>query len=292
MNSTPAIHTLWTAPHAARDPGRDGYRMPLAELLTLVLSVRSWQEFHGPVHLYTDERGLAAVASAGLDGIYDRLCVSLDGIDTKAIDPIVYYTGAKLVALAAETAPVAMLDLDLYLRRPVPIGAGFTFAHWELANSAIYPPPELVPGALPFLDVPVPPRACNTAVAVFVDEAHRAAFVRAALSFMEHNASPADLHPTSMPAFCEQRLVLIEAIRARTPVAPVVDTMWDSQACAWVGPPPVDAFHHTWFHKRWLASDRKLYASYCRKLLDQLRERYPADCERVQSIPCVRSLEP
>lgn len=230
----------------------------------------------------------ATLDALGLLDLYDEVRPSLQAVDPVAVDPVIYYTGGKIVALAAEDAPVAMVDLDLFLREPLPLGtADFLFAHWETTDSDTYPAADRLPGAQRFIDgaPPLPERACNTAVAVFGDERHLRAFTDAALSFMDGNADPGDLPPVALPAFCEQRLVLREAARLGIRVAPVMPGMWNSRDSVWIGPSPEKYFHHTWHHKRSLANYHRHRDAYCLRLLVELALRYPGEIPRLRRIP-------
>ncbi|MEU6077260.1 hypothetical protein [Micromonospora sp. NPDC047074] len=284
----PAFHTLWTAPSRAR-----GARHEFApwEIVTTVLSVRSWQRFHGPVRLHTDHDGARLLDGLGLLDIYADVTEDLSGIDPGDIDPVVYYTGGKLVALAAERAPVAMLDLDLFLVRPVDTArADFVFAHRERANGDIYPPLDRLPGADRIAGTP-PDWAANTALAVFNDDRHRAAFTATAARFMRGNADPAGCAPVALPAFCEQRLVLVEADRLGLTCAPVIPAVWDPLLRDWSGDTSGVPFRHTWFRKRVLAGDPAWQDRYVRQLVTVLGRHWPADLDRLAAIaPLARAV--
>ncbi|WP_439427671.1 hypothetical protein [Micromonospora sp. LA-10] len=279
----PAFHTLWTAPGRARS---DHHTIPPWEVVTILLSVRSWQRFHGPVRLHTDAHGAHVLDRLGLLDLYADVDTALDGIDPGEIDPVVYFTGGKLVALSAERAPVAMLDLDLFLLAPLALGgADFVFAHKEFARGDVYPPVERLPGADRVVaGVPVRDWAANTAVAVFHDDAHRAAFTDAAMRFMRGNAAPAGLNPVALPAFCEQRLVLVEADRLGLSHAAVVPAVWDPPRRGWSGDTAGGPFHHTWIRKRMLAHDRTYRARYLLRLVTEVARHYPADLDRLAPI--------
>ncbi|MEU7714932.1 DUF6734 family protein [Micromonospora chalcea] len=286
MNSSPvaevpAFHTLWTAPSRARGVA---YEFTPWEVVTAVLSVRSWQRFHGPVRLYTDDAGAHQLDRLGLLDLYADVSTDLDDVTPYDVDPVVYYTGGKLVALAAERAPVAMLDLDLFLLSSVDTTcADFVFAHVERATGDIYPPLERLPGTDRVAGTP-PDLAANTALAVFNNERHRAAFTTAARTFMRGNADPAGCAPVALPAFCEQRLVLCEAERLGLSYAPVTPAVWDPRERAWSGDTRRAPFHHTWIRKRLLARDPLRQARYVRRLVTEVARNWPADLDRLTAL--------
>ncbi len=276
----PAFHTLWTAPSRARSLD---HTVPSWEVVTILLSARSWQRFHGPVRLHTDEHGAEVLDRLGLLDLYDGVDTSLEAVDPGEIDPVVYFTGGKLVALAAERAPVAMLDLDLFLLSPLELtGADFVYAHREFARGDVYPPLTRLPGAQrAAAGVPARDWAANTAVAVFHDEAHRAAFTAAAMRFMRGNADPLDLDPVALPAFCEQRLVLVEADRLGRSTAAVVPAVWDPPRRGWSGSTAGAPFHHTWVRKRLLPYDAPQRERYLLRLVREVAQHHPEDLHRL-----------
>ncbi|MEU9510045.1 hypothetical protein AB0D32_27620 [Micromonospora sp. NPDC048170] len=277
----PAFHTLWTAPSRAQGATHE---FAPWEIVTTVLSVRSWQRFHGPVGLHTDHDGARLLDRLGLLDLYADVAEDLSGIAADDIDPVVYYTGGKLVALAAERAPVAMLDLDLFLLRAVDTTrADFVFAHRERANGDIYPPLDRLPGAGRVTGTP-PDWAANTSLAVFNDDRHRAAFTATAARFMRGNADPAGCDPVALPAFCEQRLVLLEADRLGLTCAPVIPAVWDPQRRDWSGDTTGVPFRHTWFRKSMLAIDPVWQARYVRQLVTEVSRHWPADLDRLAAI--------
>ncbi|WP_174514468.1 hypothetical protein [Streptacidiphilus jiangxiensis] len=256
----------------------------------------AWRRLHGPVELATDSLGAAWFREQGLDVLYDRIDTDLDELDDLALDPVVYFTGGKYLAVRRRTAPFALLDLDLYLRRPLPglDGKGFVFAHWESVGNAVYPEPaELLGrsgadlGGMRF-DTP----ATNMAVAAFLDEEHRAAFAEAALGYALANGGPAPLHPVARAAFAEQRLAPAVARRLGTPLRPAGDGFWLVEEERWDGPAPVELFHHTWNLKAVLRNVPDLRAGYTRQLIEELLWRHPESLDLLLRVPALAALAP
>jgi hypothetical protein len=290
-----ALHVNWTSPHRhglerlrgrVKDPA---YRLPAAELVTLVHGVLAWRAFHGPVELVTDTPGATYAKEQGLDALYDRVDTSLDELESVDLDPLVYSTGAKIVAAGGRPAPFAILDTDLYLRRPLELDPhdGFVFAHWETADGEVYPPVDRVPNLAgadlsPWVfDTP----AANMAISVFLDEEHRAAYTAAATAYAVGNSGPADAHPVVRAVFAEQRLAPAVARALGVDVRPVSERTWLTATREWDGPDHAPLFHHTWTFKDDLRKIPELQPAYLRFLLEELLWRFPAAREVLDRTP-------
>ena len=111
------IHIHSTAPSRAQKPD---YRPSCLEVSSMVLSALLWRKNCGTIKLYTDSVFYAYLVSNGLTELWDG------GIDTETIDTIpssvnqtVFWAAAKLFALQHATAPVAMVDCDLFFWRDI-----------------------------------------------------------------------------------------------------------------------------------------------------------------------------
>ncbi|MCC5578785.1 hypothetical protein IMZ11_24460 [Microtetraspora sp. AC03309] len=295
----PAAHVAWTGPHRAglrrhRDRAlEDGpYGLPVEEILTSVHSVRAWRAFHGGVELITDELGAAYAAGQGLDALYDRVDTALDGLDTLDVDPLLYFAAGKSYAATLRAAPFAIVDTDLYLRRPLSglARGGFVFAHWESTGNAVYPPVDEVPNQAGadlsrwIFDTP----AANMAVSVFLDDVHRATYAEAAMAFMTGNAGPSETDPIVRQTFAEQRLAPAVARALGIDPRPVTGRFWVVEAESWDGPSYAALFHHTWNQKRWLRQFPELRPAYWRYLLEDLLWRFPDTYDLLLSIPALK----
>ncbi|MFE9427307.1 hypothetical protein ACFYNO_30545 [Kitasatospora sp. NPDC006697] len=307
MTDLTALHVNWTGPfraglrRAREGGGRRVYGFPPEEVLSCVHSALAWREHHGPIELVTDELGAAWCREQGLAGLYERIDTGLDALDGMDLDPVVWFTGAKYLAVRDRPAPFVLLDTDLYLRRPLAGldrgGAqrkGFWFAHWESVDNAVYPPPEELPNRAGadlsrwLFDTP----ATNMAIAAFLDEDHRAGFAQAALGFALGNGGPAPGEPVARPAFAEQRLAPAVARTLGVPLHPVAEGFWLVEEERWDGPAPVADFHHIWNLKAALRRHPELHGPYLRQLLAELLWRFPDTAGLLARIPALAGLRP
>lgn len=280
-----AMHVLWSAPfdHGLTRHGqpRTGYEVPVAEIVTAIHSVFAWRAFHGDVELYADPRAAELLSRYGLADLYSRINTAcLDAIDVVAFDPFVYYTLAKVFALIDADRPIAILDMDLYLRQPIRgLGceAEFVFSHYESVCNDVYPP---------LVDLPDPNHvvnpsweeslsATNTSIAYFGSDSHRRAFARSALAFCRHNNEHLGLHRDVRPAFAEQRISHFEAVSLGVSCRPVAPTTWLLDEGRWSEGSPNRFFHHTWLRKGRMARDSQYAAAYLIRQVGALLGRFP-----------------
>jgi hypothetical protein len=283
----PGIHAYWAAPKL-REAARQGWDetdlrdfpvLPTEELITAVFSALTWQKLHGPVTLFADSRTIEFLDQHGVLPVYDAVRhAEVDGIDQQRFDPQLYFSLVKFVALGASRAPVAIVDLDLFPRAPLPpfCAKRFLFAHFETLGCEVYPP---------FADLPNPNRvelpgwtddlpACNTALAVFTSQAHLDHFVGLAMAFMVDNNDHAPLHPGARPMFAEQRLAPYTALRHGMALTPLTNSVWDTGRAEWTQGAPEDVFHHTWHRKRYF-SRQTTRDRYCAQLVGELLHEFP-----------------
>ncbi|MDX6739389.1 hypothetical protein [Actinocorallia sp. A-T 12471] len=280
----PALHVNWTSPYR-HGLGRHGdlaaraYRLPPEEIVTTVHSALAWRRHHGPIGLLTDSLGASYAKEQGIDALYDDVDAALDDLDAVDLDPLVYSTGAKIHAAALRRAPFAIIDTDLYLRRPLalPEGVGFVFAHWEDLDPVIYPDVADVPNhagadlARWTFDTP----AANMAISVFRDDAHRAAYAEAGMAYAVGNAGPYDGDVHVRAVFAEQRLAPAVARTLGTELRPATERFWLGGREAWDGPDHTDLWHHTWHLKAQLRTFAELRPVYLRYLVEDLLWRFP-----------------
>jgi hypothetical protein len=294
--TVPALHVNWTGPHRAglrrhRDRVLESgpYGLPAEEIITCVHSALAWRSFHGDVELVTDELGASYFAGQGLDALYDRVDTTLEALDELEIEPLLYFAAGKSYAASLRTAPFAILDTDLYLRRPLDLRRGFVFAHWESVDNAIYPPVLQVPNDSGLdlsrwvFDTP----ATNMSISVFLDDRHRAEYAAASLSFMTGNAGASDADPIARQTFAEQRLAPAVARTLGVELRPVTGRFWIVETQDWDGPSHAPLFHHTWNQKRMLRLFPELRPAYWRYLLEDLLWRFPDSYDLLASIPAL-----
>lgn len=254
VNWTVARKILW------RSYG-EGYVMDPHEIVTSIHSALSWNKFHGPIDMVTDDEGAAWLEDSGLAELYRFIDVdTLASVDPKVYDPSVYPTLAKWLGPKCFDSPVAILDTDFYLKKPV-VGLGhedFIFTHLETVGNFLYPPATLIPdvnGAIdPEWDFTLP--AANTSFAYFGSNLHRESFVQKALQYSRCNNEESELDYWVRPLFAEQRISIFEARRLGISYRPLIDAAWSPTERKWSRPVPDDVYHHTWGAADRIVSDR------------------------------------
>lgn len=274
----PGIHANWTAPRGS------GEVLRTEELITMVLSALTWRRFHGPITLFADSRTVDFLGEREMLDIYHEVrTAEIDAIDPRQFSPELYFNLSKLVALRASTAPVAVIDLDLFLRRPLPrIGPNdFVFAHYELPNSAAYPPLSQLPNPnrVEFPGWQDSSLVCNTALAAFGSQRHLDDFLDLAMAYIAGNNQDAPVDHVARLLFAEQRLAPYTAHRNGVELTPLSDSAWDNRQFRWGRGEPGPAFHHTWHRKRLFPSDRTR-DRYCVRLVRELLATFP-EAERL-----------
>jgi hypothetical protein len=287
MHGIRGLHVNWTLPRKIRrDSDATGYVPGPDEIVTSIHSALSWNKFHGPIDMSTDDDGAAWLEHSGLADLYRTIEVGpLQSIDPGIIDPLVYPTLGKVVALESATSPVAFLDTDFYLMRPA-VGlesAGFVFTHFETVDNFVYPPAMLVPDANGAIDAAwdftLP--AANTSFAFFGSNHHRNAFVEKAMSYSRCNNLESDLYPWVRPCFAEQRISVFEASRLGVYYRPLVEAVWSPSQRRWAGRVVRDLYHHTWSDKDRILTDPGFARFFIDLQVAELLRQFPSARSRV-----------
>lgn len=285
-----AFHANWTAPARTRAGFHpESYAVEDFEILTTTLSALVWRRWNGSIRLYTDALGASWYEHHGLLALWDR------GIDVETLEhhgrdiqPASFWSAGKLLALARESAPCAMIDTDFIVWRPLSeMGlngsghAGVTLVHREDLSPEVYLPARHLKVAPDYRFDPAwdwNEPACNAAFVIFHDDGLRRGYVGEALRFMEGNRELA-LEAVSQAVFAEQRLLAMCAksrgIRIHALLAPGAD--WDAQPY----------FTHVWGAKEELRRNEDERRKFCRACLDRLARDFPDWLPVVASIPSV-----
>jgi hypothetical protein len=301
----PAVHVNWTGPHRKgwrrqglgfKEETERPYELPAEELVTTVHSILAWRDHHGPIHLVTDDLGASFAADQNLAALYDRVDDSLNELDRLDIAPLLHPTAGKMYAAALRPAPFAVLDTDLYIRRPLDLGGGhgFGFAHWETVDNAVYPDPLTLP-APEGTDVHTrkyDTLAANMAITLFFDDRHREEYARAALQFLTGNSAAYDGLSMARALFAEQRVAPAVAQAMGLELRPVTDRLWRVDEGLWDGPSYATLFHHTWHQKHVLRQFPELRPAYLRYLLEDLLWRYPDSYGILLGVPALTPYHP
>lgn len=208
----------------------------------MVLSALLWRKNCGTIKLFTDNVFLSFLVKNGLTELWDG------GIDTDTIDNIpmsvnqkVFWAAAKLFALNDATAPVAMVDHDLFFWKNICEDMGMdrlTVLHKEDFWDC-YVPKELLGTPPDYLfddhwDWEQYP--CNTAFAFFPDNQFKKKYTQEAIRFMTNNPG-ADARPSSQMVFAEQRILPMCAKLDGVSIRTLIDNPFDEKN---------DIFTHLW----------------------------------------------
>ncbi len=263
-----AIHINHTAPFMKRN-GQDKYECEDFELLTTALSALKWREHNGTIKMVTDDEGYKYYSDNGLLPLWD--VVSRELLDMPALDPGMFWAGAKLYALSREEAPVAVMDTDFIVWAPIAFDnlGDITVIHREPLYKDIYPDVssfKMKEGYTfdPAWDLSEEP--ANTAFYVIKNEAFKDCYIRSALDFME-NAMPCEDSLTYM-VFAEQRLLAMCAKKNGIEV----DSFSSPERLFKDGE---RYFTHTWGMKQQMRDRSELRYDFCMRCAKRLERDFP-----------------
>ena len=257
------IHILSTSPSCCRG---ERFSPQFFEVESCVLSALLWKKFNGPIKLYTDDAGLDYMKSVGLASLWDIINVDTLNSIAKDIDQKVFWAGAKLYALRAESAPVAMIDTDLFIWKDISSYCNHkklvTLHREDLIEC--YPPIEGLNVAEGYsfkdwMDWTVKP--CNTAFAFFSDEYFKSFYVDEAIRFMKGNNNPST-YASSQMVFAEQRLLSMCAKHYGIVINTLIEDPYDTKN---------ELFTHLWGAKGIARDNRKQRKRLERALLEKIK---------------------
>ena len=263
---TKGIH-IWSTAPGEKKRGGNPYAPAYFELVCLALSALMWRKLNGPIKFYTDTEAFTWFQLHDLLDIWDG------GVDTEALDSIprsinqeIFWAGSKLFALRAETAPVAMVDTDLIIWKPLEdlLDGPLTVLHREEILDC-YIPMECLkkrPGYQfdPQWDWTVKP--CNTAFAYFGDDAFKKQYVDKAIDFMTDN-SVYPMEMVSQMVFAEQRLLAMEARKESIRINALIKDPFEEDNTL---------FTHLWGAKQIARSNPEQCEILVRAMMNKIRE--------------------
>lgn len=159
--------------------------------------------------------------SIGFEGIWDSISVCVPD-DLEGVDPMMFWAGAKLLALREVNAPVVMIDTDFVAWKNPEFGAEIIAAHRENLSDGIYPPLSFFRTRghiLPDFSEEVLP--LNTAFLYIPDNDFKEFYTSQAIAFMK-SAVRCDDYLKYM-VFAEQRIAAMCAEYTGTPVKTLLD---------------------------------------------------------------------
>ncbi|MCH5325443.1 MAG: hypothetical protein J1E39_09560 [Eubacterium sp.] len=260
-----AFHIYSTAPFFAKNPGKDPL-IDKSEAYCTVLSALEWRKHNGEIHMITDKHGAGLFNRLGIVSVWDRLEDTL-APDVGGIDPLMFWAGAKLLALRDFPAPCVMLDTDFIVWERLDLSDKMTAAHEEELNPDIYPNIsrfQLREYTFPDnLDLSVKP--LNTAFLYIPDEDFKLYYTSQAAAFMR-SAVRSDDFLTYM-VFAEQRLLPMLAKKCGIEYG----TLLNKDYLFF----PQDKFTHLWGAKQAMRDDPSESEKFCNKCKNRILSDFP-----------------
>lgn len=258
-----AIHIASFAPAAAK-----GKSEPAAEdfdLYCTALSALQWRRNGGKITLCCDGKYAEYYRRIGFSGVWDgiRVCVA---DDLEGIDPLMFWAGAKLLALRETDAPVVMIDTDFIAWNNPVFGDEIIAAHREDISDGIYPPLSFFKTrghVLPDFSEDVLP--LNTAFLYIPDNDFKEFYTSQAIAFMKSAVKCSDY--LKYMVFAEQRLIAMCAEYTRTPVKTLLDKDVLFR--------PQSDFTHLWGAKQAMRDHPELRRDFVSKCADKIRRDFP-----------------
>lgn len=236
---TKAIHILSTAP--SRVKGEHTYRLAPFEVVCAVLSALMWKKLNGPVKFYLDTPSYEYFKGLDILDVWDEVDTEvLDNLPPD-INPMIFWASSKLLALNAEPAPVAMIDLDIIFWKDmgeILKDSELTVLHREYISD-VYPPKEKLKTRRgyefdPDWDWTVFP--VNTAIAYIKDQSFKDYYLSKAIDFMTgNNIMPLEM--VSQMVFAEQRILAMCATQKNIRIDSLIENPFDEKN---------DLFTHLW----------------------------------------------
>ena len=214
-----AIHIASFAPAAAK--GKSVPDVEDFDLYCTVFSALQWRKNGGKITMCCDRAFADYYRRIGFEGVWDSISVCVPD-DLEGIDPLMFWAGAKLLALRQVSAPVVMIDTDFVAWKNPEFGSEIIAAHRENISDGIYPPLSFFrtrEHILPDFSEDVLP--LNTAFLYVPDNDFKEFYTSQAIAFMK-SAVKCDDYLKYM-VFAEQRIAAMCAEYTGTPVKTLLD---------------------------------------------------------------------
>ncbi len=269
-----ALHIFSSAPFFAKEP-EGKLSIDKTEAYCTVLSALTWRKHNGDIYMYTDPEGERLFEKIGITDVWNGVRAILSP-DLDGIDPIMFWAGAKLLALKNFPAPCVMLDTDFIVWEKLDLGDRLTAAHEEELNPDIYPDiSRFVLNGYSFpegLDFTVKP--LNTAFLYLPDEDFKLYYTSQAEMFMR-SAQRCDDYLTYM-VFAEQRLLPMLAKKCGIEY----NVLLDNNTLFF----PQQKFTHLWGAKQAMRDDKRQAERFCEKCRSRIRSDFPDMLKLIDSI--------
>ena len=274
----PGIHILSTTPSRKMRAGKP-FDLPFFEVACLALSALMWRKLNGPMKFYVDREGYDWFKDRDLLGLWDSIDTGTVDAIPEEINQDVFWAAAKLFALRQEREPVAMVDTDLIVWKPLGDqlkDSRLTVLHREYFSECYLPGFLLKTregyGFDPEWDWTELP--CNTAFAWFGDVGFKDRYLDAAIDFMWNNKERAEENVSQM-VFAEQRILAMQARKEKIGIRVLVDDPFQ-QDNEW--------FTHLWGAKNIARNDAEQCRLLVRALMNKIRDVSPEFHARLQPL--------
>lgn len=269
------IHIASFAPGFAK--GKTAVSVEDFDLYCTALSSLQWRKNGGKITMCCDFKYAEYYREIGFTDVWDEIRVCIAD-DLEGINPLMFWAGAKLLALREVSAPVAMIDTDFIVWKNPEFGAEIIAAHREDISDGIYPPlsffktrNHVIP---PFSETVLP---LNTAFLYLPDNDIKEFYTSQAIAFMKSAEDTDDF--LKYMVFAEQRMIAMCADYTGTPVRTLLDkdTLFR----------PQNDFTHLWGAKQAMRDNpslRKDFTAKCRKRLKSDFPQYAYLCGIIDGI--------
>lgn len=259
------FHIFSTAPFFAKNPGKK-LSVEKAEAYCTVISALQWRKQNGSITMITDRRGAELFKDIGITDIWDSLDDSLSE-NADDLDPIMFWAGAKLLALQKFPAPCAMIDTDFIVWDKLDFGNSLIAAHEEELLPDIYPDiSHFDMNGYTFPDgLDYSLKALNTAFLYMPDEDFKQYYTAQSIAFMKSAARGGD-YLTYM-VFAEQRLLPMLCKKCGIEYKTLMDYTRLFL--------PQEKYTHLWGAKQAMQDDRKKAERFCSKCRDRIENSFP-----------------
>lgn len=233
-------------------------------LYTMVLSALMWRRYNGEIKLVTDTSGKKFLTESGAAGAWDEISTLLDDIPSY-VDRSVFWAAGKIFALKNEKAPIAVIDTDFIVWKPIKINNtnGIYVIHKENLSDSVYPNAEPYISFDDGFSWSVPPS--NAAFYYIGRDDFLKRYTDYAMRFMRLCTEKDTLCPM---VFAEQRLFSMTAEKMNIPI-----DCFSSQAE--LESAANDTFTHLWGYKSTLEKNEAEKEKFTQKLIQKLKKEFP-----------------
>lgn len=258
-----AIHIASFAPAAAKS--KSELAAEDFDLYCTALSALQWRKNGGKITLCCDSKYAEYYDRIGFSDIWNGINVCIAD-DLEGIDPMMFWAGAKLLALREVNAPIVMIDTDFIAWNNPVFGDEIIAAHREDISDGIYPPLSFFQTRrhiLPDFSEDVLP--LNTAFLYLPDNDFKEFYTSQAIAFMKSAVKCGDY--LKYMVFAEQRLIAMCADYTGTPVKTLLDkdTLFRPQS----------DFTHLWGAKQAMRDHPELRADFISKCKAKMLSDFP-----------------